>query len=53
MVHPLQLACYKGQQRVVTMMLSPESDVNAVDDVLGTPLRAAIAGKYVSVVRKL
>jgi ankyrin repeat protein len=53
MGHPLQLACYKGQQPVVTMMLSAGADVNVVDDAIGTPLRAAIAGKHVDIVRKL
>jgi ankyrin repeat protein len=53
MGNPLQLACYLGQQPALSMMLTPETDVNVVDDVLGTPLQAAIAGRHISVVRKL
>jgi ankyrin repeat protein len=41
---PLQLACYKGQMSLIRLLLAHKANIDEADDVLGTPLQAAIAG---------
>ncbi|KAI0138783.1 hypothetical protein BJ166DRAFT_607717, partial [Pestalotiopsis sp. NC0098] len=50
---PFQLACYRDQRQIIDFFLKNETDVNVVDDIMGTPLQAAIAGGHAELVQRL